>query len=262
MLEILKNFEQVAGRLSLAVVVVPPVVMTAVGLVIWLGGLGFRRLSLALAGAILGGIFAYGTGIQNPPVAVMSILAAAFVAVILPRLFTAILLATLLSAVLFVVLAWPLLATASFRNTSEPQSFSTRDSLDLVRAYGEDLTDNIKRAAAKLGLAKWLVVAVIGSVLFALGLLFRQAAGALSCSFLGTVLIWTGLVTLLMYKGSMPVQRIQNNALAYSLAAVGMVAFGTLEQYLLCRRADRKRTAKRHNVEEHDRESKPNWRGE
>lgn len=264
MIEILENFEQVAGRLSPAVIVVAPVILTGAGLVIWLGGIGFRRVSLALAGVIIGGVFVFATGIRRPAVAVSSILAAAFVAVILPRLFTAVLSATLLSAVLFVVLAWPLLAApaSNVRTVSGQQSFSARESLDLMRAYGLDLADNIKRAGKELVLVRWLIVVVVGLVLFASGLLFRHAAGALACSLLGTALIWVGLAVLLMYKGSMPVRRIEQNALAYGLAAVGMVAFGTLEQYALCRRADRKRKARRHEEEEHERKSKHSWRGE
>jgi hypothetical protein len=260
--EIIKSFEQVAGRLSPAVVVVPGIVLTAVGLVIWLGGIGFRRVSLALAGMILGSVFVLATGIHSPAVVALSILAAAFVAIIIPRFFSAVLLAKLVAGILFIVLAWSLLAAGKPRTVSGQQALSTRESLDLVRAYGTDLTDNIKRAGKELPLAKWLIVAAVGLVVFASGLLFRHAAGALACSTLGTVLIWSGLAILLMYKGSMPVRRIEHDALAYGLAAVGMVAFGALEQYVLCRRGDRKRKAKQLKDEQADRESKHNWRGE
>jgi hypothetical protein len=262
--EIIKSFEQVAGRLSPTVVAVPGVITVVAGLVIWLGGLGIRRFSLVLAGLILGGVFVLATAIHSPAVAAMSILAAVVVAAVLPRLFTAVLLAKLVAGTLFIVLAWHLLAAANVRTVSGQQSFSARESLDVTRAYGTDLADNIKRAGQKMDLTRWLVVAAVGSVVFASGLLFRNATGATAFSILGTVLIWTGLGVLLMFKGSRPVERIEQNALAFGLAAVGMVVFGSLEQYLLCRHANRKRQAKRHKEQEQEQaqESKRNWRGE
>jgi hypothetical protein len=217
-----------------------------------------------LAGLILGGVFVLATGIRSPAVAGLTILAAAFVAMILPRLFTAILLAKLVAGILFIVLAWTLLATANVRTISGQQSFSARESLDIVRAYGSDLTDNIMRAGQKMDFARWLVVAAVGSVVFASGLLFRHASGAIAFSILGTVLIWSGLGVLLMFKGSKPIERIEHNALAFGLGAAGMVVFGSLEQYMLCRHADRKRRAKRRKEQEQEQaqESKRSWRGE
>jgi hypothetical protein len=262
--EILKSFEQTAGRLSPAVVVVPGIVMVAAGLVIWLGGLGLRRISLTLAALILGGVFVLATEIRSPAVAAMSVLAAVVVAMILPRLFTAVLLAQLVAAVLFIVLAWHLLTTADVRTVKGQQSFSGRESLDLVRAYEADLADNIRHAGQKMDFARWLVVAVVGSAVFASSLLFRNATGAIAFSVLGTTLIWIGLGVLLMFKGSTPIERIEHIALAFGLAAAGMVVFGSLEQYALCSHADRRRKAKRRKEQEQEQaqESKRSWRGE
>lgn len=266
MVEILKSFEQAAGRLSLAAIVLPGIVLAVVGLVIWLGGLRLRRVSLALTGLILGGVFVFTTSIHSPAVAGLSILAPVFVAVILPRLFTAVVLAKLVAGILFVILAWSLLSApaTNVRKVSGQQSFSARESLDLLRAYGMDLTDNVKQVGRKLAFVNWLIVAVIGSAVFAVGLLFKHATGAMAFSALGTLLIWTGLAALLMFKGSMPIGRIEHDAMAYSLGAFGMVVFGTIEQFLLCRHADRKREARQHKKddEEQAKESKRNWRGE
>ena len=261
MVEILKSFEQTAGRISPAVIIVPGIVVAAAGLIIWLGGLGVRRLSLALAALILGGIFVLSTAIHRPAVMVLSILAAMVAAMILPRLFTAILLAKLVGGILFIILAWHLLNN-SFFNKDISQSTSARESINIVRSYGADLADNIKRAGQKMDLTRWLVVAVASLVVFASGLFFRNATGAITFSILGTTLIWIGLGVLLMFKGSRPVERIEHDALGFGFAAVGMVVFGSLEQYVLCRHADRKRKAKQHENEKNAEETKHNWRGE
>jgi hypothetical protein len=224
-----------------------------------------RRLSLGLVGIVVGGAFALGSGIHNPAVAVMSVFAAAVVAILIPRLFTSVLLGLLGAGLLFVVLAWPLLAqdrphlAASWR-TKGQQSFSTRESLDLVRTYGLDVEDTVKESAKKLALVRWLVIAAVGSVLFASALPLWRVAGALLCSFLGTLLVWSGLVILLMFKGSMPVRWIEAHVSACGLAILIMTAFGAVEQFVLCQRAGRKRAAARHTRRDDEEDSKPNWR--
>jgi hypothetical protein len=261
--EILKNFEVAAGRFSPPVLVVPGVILAAFGLFIWLNGLRFRRVSLVLAVAIVGVLYVFAMGIGNPAISILPIVVAAALVAVLPRLCTAVLLATLVAAIVFIVLAWPFITGNRAANPRTNLPFSARESLDLARAYGLDLTDNIKRAGQELPSTKWIVAGAVGLALFALGLVFRNAAGAMAYSLLGTILIWAGLMILLMYKGSTPVWRIEKNALAYGLGAVAMIAFAGLEQYLLCRRTARRRKAGiRRKNEEQVQEAKPGWRGE
>jgi hypothetical protein len=56
----------------------------------------------------------------------------------------------------------------------------------------------------------------------------------LTCATLGTLLIFTGLVTLLIFKGSAPITLVQRQGAFYGIVLLGMAAFGTLEQLLLC----------------------------
>ena len=69
MLEILQDLESaICGtvRLSPVVLVGPGLIFVIAGLFIWLGGLGFRKQLVAVAGAITGGIcgfFAIGQNI-------------------------------------------------------------------------------------------------------------------------------------------------------------------------------------------------------
>ncbi len=267
MVEILKNFEQAAGRFSSIVLILPGMILAVFGLVIWLSGLRFRRVVPTLAVAITGSVAVSALGVRSPIMTFLPILVAIVLAALLPRLSTAVLLAELVAIVLFVVLAWPALvvrpanARSVSGNTNLP--FSTGESIDLARAYGMDLTDNIKQAGRKLPSDKWVIVAVAGAVLFGLGLLFKDAAGALACSIFGTMLVWAGLVVLLMYKGSRPIRAIEHDAMAYGLAAGAMIAFAGVEQFLLCRRVapERKTGIKRKNEDSFE-DAKAGWRGE
>jgi hypothetical protein len=268
--EILKSLELAAGRFNPPVIVVPGVILTAFGLFIWLDGLRFRRISLGMAVVIFGVLSVFLMGIHSPIMVIMPIAAAVMVVTILPRVFMAVLLAKLVAVIVFFVLAWPFITASQGTAASPPRKvngnsnlpFSTSETIDLARAYGMDLTDNIKQAGKELPSNKWLIVGAVGLSAFVLGLFFKDVAGALACSLFGTLLIWAGLVILLMFKGSTPVQRIEHDALAYGLGAVGMIAFAGVEQYLLCRRAERRRKARQPKGRLQPQEETPGWRGQ
>jgi len=66
MLEIAQNFEQMSGRLSPIVLITPGLTAVIVGLIVWLAGLRFRRIIVAVLGAFIGsvcGLFAIGRNV-------------------------------------------------------------------------------------------------------------------------------------------------------------------------------------------------------
>jgi hypothetical protein len=79
--------------------------------------------------------------------------------------------------------------------------------------------------------------------------------GALTCSLLGTALVFAGLMLLLMYKGSAPTAHVEQQGAFYALVLLGMAAFGTLEQMLVCRQP--KRAVEKPQAKE---ETKGSWR--
>ncbi|OHB64112.1 MAG: hypothetical protein A2Y77_11540 [Planctomycetes bacterium RBG_13_62_9] len=244
MVDVLKSFEQVSDRLNPLVLVVPGLVMVAAGLVVWLGGLGLRRVLLAVLGAAAGWIAAMLLVGRSSITAGASALAAACIAAIFQRLFTALLLSLLSFGTAFVVLAGPGLAEFEGGLVGDPdaarsdQKLSVRDSLQIARAYGLDVVDGVRYAAGRLTAARWATLAALAAGALAFGVLLRSAGGAIACATLGTLLIFAGLLLLLIYKGSAPVGRIAGSPAFYGLVFAGMAAFGTLEQLALCRRAE------------------------
>jgi hypothetical protein len=243
MVDVLKSFEQVSGRLNPLVLVVPGLVMAVAGLVVWLGGLGLRRVLLAALGAALGWIAAMLFVGKSNIIAVVSELAAACIAAIFQRVITALLLGLLSFGAAFVVLARPGLAEfegglVGDRDVARSdQKLSARDSLQIARAYGLDVVDGVRYAAGKLTAARWATLAAVAAGALAFGALLRSAGGAIACATLGTLLIFAGLLLLLIYKGSAPVGRVAGSPTFYGLVFIGMAAFSTLEQLALCRRA-------------------------
>jgi hypothetical protein len=240
MIEILKSFEQVASRFNPPVLMVPGLAMVALGLVAWLGGMCARRLVLALFGAAVGAIAAVLIHGRTPPVVSLAAAGGALFGTLLPRLSTAIVLASFGMAVVLVFMA-PTPAGVAYRLVSGPQEtgqdqaqFTVRESLDVVQAYALNLMDRVRSILSSLEWPDRALLAAVGLALLVLGLFLVRLAGALTCSALGAALVFAGLTVLLILKGSDPIALLQSRGRFYGLVLLGMTAFGTLEQLVLC----------------------------
>jgi hypothetical protein len=270
MVEVLKSFEQASAWFGPIVLVLPGLAATALGLFVWLGGLGFRRLVLGVAGAVTGALVAFALLGQNPAAMVLTGLAGAFLASVFRRWFAAVLLSAQGGFATFLIVAWPYLAVPSgtlagqLGAPANGETLTLRESLGVVRAHAIDGTDCVKRAGPQLVAARWAMVVAVAFTLLMGGLLFRQVGGALSCALLGTALIFAGLVLLLLFKGSAPVTRIAGQPWLFGMVFLLMTVFGTLEQWTLCRRADLRREADASPRKSQSRKrdgGKQSWRG-
>jgi hypothetical protein len=240
MVEILKSFEQVAGRFSPSVLMVPGLALVAAGLVAWLGGMCVRRPMLALFGAAVGAVAAVLVYGWNPTVAGLAALVGALLGAFLPRLSTAILLASFGVGVGLAVMAGPPAAVEPKTVSRPPESgqeqerFTVRDSLDGVRAHALNIADGIRSAFGRLERPSQGLLVALGLVLLVLGLSLVRLAGALTFSAWGAALVFAGLTALLILKGSDPITLMERQGRFYGLVLLGMTAFGTLEQLVLC----------------------------
>ncbi len=240
MAEIFESFELVAGRLSPAVLLVPGLVMVVVGLAAWLAGMCLRQVVLALFGAVVAGLAGYYMTGRNPVAAGVAATGGVAFGIMLPRLFMAVLLAAFGMAVVFGVVAKPYFPEwqgAQYGTEvlgPAAESFTVGESLKVVRAHAFDATACTEAAARQLPRRHWAVLVAAGAGLLVLSMYFEWSMGALTCSLLGTVLIFGGLVLLLMFKGSAPIAHMKQQGAFYALVLFGMAAFGTLEQLLVC----------------------------
>jgi hypothetical protein len=272
MLQILQDLESAIGGtagLSPVVLLGPGLVCVIAGLFIWLGGLGFRNLLLPTAGAITGAVCGFFIIGQNFISVVFSAALAAGIATILERLFIAILTAALAAAVAFVVLAGPHIEYAQKAATVRPaemsaqgQAISVRKSAEIMKDYIIDAGQRIKHAGLQMSVHHWAIIMVLVLIFIVAGFCLWRLAMALCCSVLGTILIFAGMILLLLHKGAVPVSIICSKSSYYATAFIAMIAFGTIEQLLLCKHPQthsgrRKRISK--NKEEPDR-TKETWR--
>jgi hypothetical protein len=240
-MQILESFEQAAaGRFSPMVLLVPGLVMVALGLVAWLGGMCVRRLVLALAGGAVAGLAGLFVGGAHPAVAGLAAGGGAIFGAVAPRLSTALLLAGFGWAATLAVVAKPQPVERPETLLGKPDAgpadrmLTVRESLDVTWTCALDVADQIGGAVRRLTLVDGAIIAAVGLGLLTLGLFLERLAGPLACSLLGTALIAAGLIVLLIYKGSAPIGLVQKQGALYGLVLLGMVAFGTVEQLVLC----------------------------
>jgi hypothetical protein len=243
MVEIFQNFEQLTARLSPSVLIIPGATAVLVGLFVWLGGLALKKVIIAIVGAISGGIVGYIVIDHNIIPAAASAVVVAAIAVLLERVFIAILAAALAAAFGFAILAGPYINNSQAENpanqdeiSAQTTAISVDESIERLKAYALDVGEKIKQASSLMPLQRWAIIAVLAAIFIVGGFYLRRLTSALCCSVLGTMLVFVGMISLLLYKGTAPVSRICNNPLIYAAVFAAMASFGTVEQLLICRR--------------------------
>jgi len=213
MLELTQKLGEWAAQLPPKVLIGAGLVCVCVGLFIWLGGLGLKKVLAAAAGIVGGGVCGYLIAGSNVLGVIIAAAVGALVALLLEKAFMTLLAAGLGGAFAF---------------------------LGLSHIYSLDLSTGVQQswrgmpAGGLAGIAGVVAVAVI------LGFYLPRLVSALSCAVLGTVLVFAGMILLLSYKGSAPIASICNRPSFYGGVFVAMAIFGTCEQLLLCRRCGKK----------------------
>jgi hypothetical protein len=217
MFEIIRQLEKATEDFSPTVAVAIGLVAVAAGLFVWLGGLGLRKLLVAIVGAVAGGLCAYFiTGRSLPPTLVSAAVGAAVAVTFEQILITAV--AALLAA---------LCTFAAFAYLFSP-----------------DFSEGLGKACLQMPAYCWPIMAAVVVVIVAAGAYLWPLTSAMCCAALGTILIFAGMIVLLLQKGAKPVYYMDGRRLFFGAIFAAMVAFGTLEQMLFCKLPAAKPTAR------------------
>lgn len=272
MIEILQDFESAVGGdvgLSPLVLIGPGLVCVIVGLFIWLGGLGFRKLLVAVVGVIIGSICGFFIVGHNFISAAFSAALVAAFAMIFERLFIAVITGVLAAVFTFIFLAGPYLEDArestpisSGQVSAQDSAVSIHQSAERMKTYIINAIQRIKKACLQMPVYDWAIIMVLALLFMVAGFLFRHIALSLCFSILGTVLIFAGLILLLLYKGAVPVRIICSKQSYYAIVFLAMTAFGTFEQLLLCQRQKKSSAGKRQTakVKQQPHQTQERWR--
>jgi len=266
MFEILQNFERAAPKLAPIVVILPGLAAVIIGLFIWLGGLGFKRLLAGLIGAIAGGIAGFFLAGRNAASVAVSAGVAALIAIIFERVFFVILAAALAATFGFMVLTAPYLRSADTQAAQShaeippaSQPATVQQSIEIMREYAVDFAYAVKGTGSRMPIYSWAILAIVAAVFAAVGLCLWRLICALCCSALGTTLIFAGMILLLSYKNAAPITKMTGGSPVYAAVFLGMIAFGAIEQWLMFRRQKRQPAKAKKDTPEPEPE-KRNWR--
>ena len=269
MLEIAQNFEQTAASFSPIVLIAPGLTAVIVGLFVWLGGLGLRKLLVVVVGAVGGGIFGFFVIGRNVMSAMISVGVGAVIAIIFKRIFITILAAALAAAIGIAVLAGPYVGNAEGANPinrdkilAKGPAITIHESIHILKVHTVFFTNEIKQACLQMPAYNWIIIAALVTIFIMGGLFLWRLTTALCCATLGTLLVFAGMILLLLYKGAEPISSISRRTLFYAAVFIVMIAFGTIEQLLLCpwleSKAIRRKEAKK-DKQRRD-ETTPSWR--
>ena len=270
MLEIAQHFEETSVWFSPVVLIGPGAAAVLTGLFIWLGGLGLRRILVAIAGAVSGGVCAFFITGGNITLAMVSAGLAVFIAIMFEVIFITILTGALAAVLGFAVLVGPYIENPdslrpyAYKTQSAAEPLSIGQTVEIVKVYAADFNTEIKEACSQMPVYSWAIIAALAVIFTSAGFFFWRLTLALCCATLGTILIFAGMISLLLYKGAVPISSIWRRAPFYAAVFMAMIVFGTIEQLLLCQRIREKLTAKRQvNKSKEEREERTaNWRTE
>jgi len=245
MIGIFQNFEQVAARFNPSVLICSGVAILILGLLLWLGGLGLRKVLFSLVGlggGILVGLFVVGRNFFSA-----SFLGAfaALIALIFEKVFVVLVSAALAAAVAFTVLAEPYFEQAETVTAQNQMSEQTKitsfdEILQKLKTFALDAGEEIKQAGTKIPVKIWAIIAAPAVIFIICGVVLWRFTSALFFSVLGTMVLFFGMILLLSYKGNGLVGQIRGKPLIYAAVFLGMAAFGTIEQLLLCKGSKKK----------------------
>jgi len=271
MLEVALHFEKAASRFDPAVMIGPGIACLIIGLFIWLGGLGFRRLLVAIVGAVGGAICGFFVIGHNVVFAVVLAAVFAIVATIFERIFITILAAALAMVLSFAVMAVlptdganSLKKYPEYKVSTEP--LSMQRTIETAQAYMKDFSGEIRQSCSYMHPSCWAIMAGLAVIFILGGFWVWRLTSALCCAALGTMLVFVGMIILLMYKGAEPINHISHKAMFYVTVFGVMTAFGTVEQLVLCPHLNKKFAKKEvktkdKNKDKQESETKvSNWR--
>jgi hypothetical protein len=245
-IEIFQNFEQVAARFNPLVLIGSGVVILILGLLIWLGGLGLRKIFISLAGlggGVVVGLFLIGRNIFS---ASLSGALAALISLIFEKVLVVLLAAALAAAVTFTILAEPYFEKAENIEAQSQMSEQTTitgldETLEELKTFGLDAGEKIKQAGIKIPVMIWAIIAAPAVIFLICGVILWRFNSAMFFSVLGTMVISFGMILLLSYKGIEPLSHIRGKPLIYAAVFLAMAAFGTIVQLLICKGSKKKK---------------------
>ncbi|MCK4958115.1 MAG: hypothetical protein KAT00_01920 [Planctomycetes bacterium] len=241
MSEAFRHLQRVVPLAGPLLVVVPGIICVLGGLCMWLGGLKWSKFIACLLGGICGLICAFlftdgGIGVLAGAAVIWM-----FFGLIFERVTIAFAGAVAVAAICILAFTWGSLDANLDCSYPEFAKVSAANGSEQVRAdlieIGKQFAffaGKVVESARTVSTVHFILSISAGLAIFIGGFLKGKIVAAASCSLIGTLLVFHGMILLLMYKGATPLTIIYMKAQYYGIAAAVMVAVGTAVELMLC----------------------------
>lgn len=237
-MEELQAFERAAQGYSTLLLVGGGLGMVSIGILLWLGGLAFSRAIACVFGIIVGTVVAWIVFSETWWAWLVVPAASGMMAMALHRMVLIVMGEVLLG---IGAVGWVLVRAGALESLAKQEAFASPQAAALtmeetLRVLGQQalvINERIQNSIQDRVPSDFVIPAVLIVVFLAAALVLRRWIAALSCSTMGTVLIATGMILLLLHKRSTPLTWVAEKPILYGMILVGMIAAGTLVQGLL-----------------------------
>ncbi len=238
MFEVLQSFQDIAFRFESKLLTVVGIALILAGLCLWLAGLRWERITgavlLALTAVIAAAMFKPTNIIWLIVLGVIS----GFVGAMTGRLVVCLFAVVLVGFCCISVLTWP--EISSFDKYEYPavedaqRMIGYKQAVKITSDYASVAAAKFK-AGIKTAQPIQMAIAIIAAVaIMAISFFASRFVVAVFCSAVGSAVIFAGMVLLLFYKGSKPVEYINAKVIFFGTVYLAMVLFGSTVQLLLC----------------------------
>ena len=235
----MEPFEEIQNTIQQVLPIVligPGLILVAIGLFMWLGGLRWLKAIAAFSAAMAGILCAwFFTERQLVPMVLFPVILAG-----LGVCFNKVIV-VLLGGVLAVglVLFVPVMMTVAGESKPANQAvvqerLNLLESFDWIQGKIKQIKNDTKEMLAAIPESRKMQAIGAAVVVVAIGIFSWRLVCATTCSVCGTVLIGCGMTILLLYKGSAPMTLIAERRSLLGLIIVGMIVTGLLIQLWLC----------------------------
>lgn len=218
------------------------IILVGAGLSTWLGGLKWHFASAVLSGVFAGIVSSCFAAAQYQIQAfgITAVITALLVGVFRKR-------SLVFVAALVVVFSGLFMSALPEMNASgdwqippipeKPEGAARYPAADTFKILADQLFFMTSMSGAHLkGLSAgpFVALSIIAVSIIAAGIFLARVVSAVGASMIGTFFVFSGMIVLLLQKGSMPFSGIYNKPVSFQTIIVCMVIFGSVCNFILC----------------------------